>query len=97
MEGISVSTAYEKLDDAIHEYLLETTDYHEGRAISGWQLSFETTILVNVEGALPLASAQHYTFGPQTTLGLALGLARYAAGVYEASMVNPTLDGDDDS
>lgn len=89
-------TPLEKLDDAVHEYIKATTDEDPSRSVAGWALGIETTALVVSDGALPLADAQHYVFGPQTTVGQAIGLGRFVANVLEQYIVNKTLRNEED-
>lgn len=88
---MSELTPLQKLDDAVHEYIRATTEADENRAVAGWALGIETTAIVFEDGAIPLADAQHYVVGPQTTTAQAIGLARYVAGVNETYIVNKTL------
>lgn len=98
---MSDKTPLEKLDDAIHEYIEATAqqrdnDINSTRAVAGWVLGVETTALVQEDNALPLADAQWYASGPQTTSSQAIGLARYVAEVHETHIVNRTLYGSAD-
>jgi hypothetical protein len=88
-------TPLEKLDDAVHEYIKETTGEDPSRSVAGWALGIETTALVFEENALPLADAQHYVFGPQTTISQAVGLGRFVANVLEQHIVNRALENED--
>lgn len=85
--GNHAKTALDRLDDAIHEYLVEVGELSEGVALQGWQLNMEMTRLFHADGIVPLASKLLYAFGPQTTLGHALGLAAYGAAQYRAAAV----------
>lgn len=84
-------TPLEALDDAIHEYIRAVVGENDTRAVAGWVVGIETTSLIFEEDALPLADAQHYASGPQTTVSQAIGLSRYVAGVYETWAVNGAL------
>ena len=85
---MSQPTAFEKLDDAIHEFLQESGALQEGGAVSGWLLLNEASYIVDDENALPLATSTGYTFGPQTSLAQALGLASYGSAVFSQNMLS---------
>ena len=91
-----MATPLEKLDDAIHEYMRETAGSDWNGAVAGWALGIETTAIVNDPDSVPLADAQWYCSGPQTTSTQAIGLGRYVAEVYETHIVNRTLYSDDE-
>ncbi|QQO39342.1 hypothetical protein SEA_HITCHHIKER_56 [Microbacterium phage HitchHiker] len=87
-------TPLEKLDDALYEFVKETLGGEDAPALHGWTLAFETSRISTEENAFPLATSQHYSFGPSTTPSQALGLHRYGGSVLETYLVNQTLNND---
>ena len=74
----------QKLDSAIEEFLQETDGLSGGRFISGWMLGVSLSrIQSEDEIALPLVSGMTYTFGPQTHIAQAAGIAKYLEVVAE--------------
>ncbi|WZB38468.1 hypothetical protein SEA_YELLOWPANDA_54 [Microbacterium phage YellowPanda] len=78
------------MDDAIHLFVQETAG-ENAPALHGWALAFETSRLEPDVELFPLATAQNYSFGPQTTPSQAIGLYRYAGTVLETYLANQTL------
>lgn len=91
-----MSKALAALDDAIHTYLQENGQLEEGRALTGWVLSYETNKLGGPDPENPqLVFRPDYAIGPQTSLGQSLGVTTAAAAAIKETMV-ACINGDDD-
>jgi hypothetical protein len=85
-------TPLEKLDDAVHEYFAATKDDDDTGHISGWVLSTQVTRLVDEPDALPMQTSWNYTFGPQTSAELALGLVTVVKAFFMRRLTNSDED-----
>lgn len=92
-------TPLEKLDDAIHTFLTETSTA-DGRFLTGWIIGMSTArISTDDEQSLPLVTGAQYSMGPQTSITDAAGIVRFLDIVMERAhwqMINAGEAADDD-
>lgn len=93
-------TPLEKLDDAIHTFLAETSRSDDGRFLTGWIIGMSTArISTDDEQSLPLVTGAQYSIGPQTSTTDAAGIVRFLEVVMERAhwqMINAGEATDDD-
>lgn len=88
-------TPLQKIDDAVNEYLAETSDHSP--IVTGWTLGIATArIQPDNDDMLPMVTGMTYTLGPQTSIIQMAGLGRYLSIVAENEMLSNTHENDDE-
>ena len=65
-----MSDAYDRLEDAIHDYIKDVED----KTVGSWILSWEATTITNDPDLVPLVGHTGNVLGEGTTISRALGL-----------------------